>query len=119
MDLEVIFVPARASIKAKPRLWPAAAPVWVGLVNTSVATPLAFVVLDELLNVPLSAFQATTTPGPTLLPKASVRVAVSVLVEVPLAMIVLGDVLTTMLVVGPGTNATAVVAEPTPDDACR
>ena len=90
-----------------------AVPASVELVSTTVATPLALAVDVKLDSVPDPVVQDTGAPA-TRLPWASLTVADKVLVDVPLAVIEVGEAETTTAVAVPAVNATTAepLAEP-------
>lgn len=95
-----------------------AVPVAVPL-SVAVALPVLSVVLEVVESVPKLVDQLIGTPAPTVLPLASLTVAVRVLADVPLALIVAGLAvrLTTLAVLESATNVTVAVDDPATPDA--
>ena len=91
-----------------------ALPAVFALVSTTVATPLALVVDVALARWPRVVAQFTVVPATTALPWASLRVALSVEVVTPSAVIAAGEASTARAVAAPGVKITVVesVTEP-------
>lgn len=90
-----------------------AVPAVVELVSTTMATPLASVVVELVAKLPLVVVQATAKPG-TPFPLASRTVAVRVLVEVPFATIDDGEAVTATVEAAPAVKVTAAVSDALP-----